>query len=102
MGVKAVRDLRSIRPAASAEELERFETDVLAEFVLARSAAGLADATIRGDLSNLEQMRTWFGRPLWEMARQLLTDPHTTSPPGSTPTRAHTHPDTAGEHSGSP
>ncbi|WP_327100321.1 site-specific integrase [Nocardia vinacea] len=67
MGIAAVRDLRSARPAASAEELERFETDVLAEFVLARSAAGLADATIRGDLSNLEQMRTWFGRPLWEM-----------------------------------
>ncbi|WP_405180783.1 site-specific integrase [Nocardia sp. NBC_01377] len=67
MGVTAVRDLRSVRPAASAEELERFETDVLAEFVLARSAAGLADATIRANLSNLEQIRIWFGRPLWEM-----------------------------------
>ncbi|MFE2999746.1 tyrosine recombinase XerC [Nocardia sp. NPDC059246] len=35
-------------------------------------------------------------------ARQLLTDPHTANPPGSTPTRAPTHPDAAGEHSGSP
>lgn len=67
LGVTAVRDLRSVRPPASAEELERFETDVLAAFVLARSAAGLTDSTVRGDLSNLEQIRAWFGRPLWEM-----------------------------------
>jgi integrase/recombinase XerD len=42
-----VADLRSHRPPASAGELERFETDVLAGMVLARSAAGLADGTIR-------------------------------------------------------
>ena len=34
---------------------------------MARSSAGLADSTIRGDVGNLEQVRTWFGRPLWEM-----------------------------------
>ncbi|MCP2290799.1 tyrosine-type recombinase/integrase [Nocardia amikacinitolerans] len=67
MGIAVVRDLRLVRQAASAEELERFETDVLAGFVLARSSAGLADGTIRGDLSNLDQVRSWFGRPLWEM-----------------------------------
>ena len=39
-----VIDLRSRRPIASAEELERFETDALAGLVLARSSAGLADA----------------------------------------------------------
>lgn len=65
--VAGVRDLRSLRPAASSEELEQFETDVLAGLVLARSSAGLADETIRGELSNLEQIREWFGRPLWEM-----------------------------------
>ncbi|WP_223874821.1 site-specific integrase [Salinispora oceanensis] len=27
----------------------------------------MADATIRGDVGHLEQVRTWFGRPLWEM-----------------------------------
>jgi hypothetical protein len=59
--------LRSRRPPASAEELERFETDVLAGLVLARSAAGLADSTIRGELGHLDQLRGWFGRPLWEM-----------------------------------
>ena len=34
---------------------------------LARAAAGLADATIVSDVVNLEQIRVWFGRPLWEM-----------------------------------
>ena len=63
----AVRDLREHRPPASAEELEEFETDVLAGFVLARAAAGLADGTIRGEVGHLEQVRAWFGRPLWEM-----------------------------------
>ncbi|MFZ3595072.1 tyrosine-type recombinase/integrase [Streptomyces sp. BH104] len=52
---------------ATADDLERLETDVLAGFVLARASAGLADGTIRGDVSHLEQMRSSFGRPLWEM-----------------------------------
>ena len=67
MAVVAVADLRTRRAPASAEELAAFETDVLAGMVLARSAAGLADSTIRGELSHLDQMRDWFGRPLWEM-----------------------------------
>ena len=35
--------------------------------MLARASAGLSDGTIRGEVSNLEQAREWFGRPLWEM-----------------------------------
>ncbi|WP_405747556.1 hypothetical protein OG422_30625 [Streptomyces sp. NBC_01525] len=62
-----VRDLREHWAPASAEELERFETDVLSGFVLARASAGLTDGTIRGDVGHLEQIRTWFGRPLWDM-----------------------------------
>ncbi|GAB3167736.1 hypothetical protein [Streptomyces incanus] len=46
--------------------MERFEADMLSGFVLARASAGLADGTIRGDVGHLEQIRTWFGRPLWE------------------------------------
>lgn len=38
-----VRDLREMRSAAGPEEIEEFETDVLAGFVLARSAAGLSE-----------------------------------------------------------
>ena len=62
-----VRDLRGHWAPVSAEELERFETDVLSGFVLARASAGLADGTIRGDVGHLDQIRTWFGRPLWDM-----------------------------------
>jgi hypothetical protein len=62
-----VRDLREHWAPASAEELERFETDVLSGFVLARASAGLADGTLRGDVGHLDQIRTWFGRPLWDM-----------------------------------
>jgi integrase/recombinase XerD len=54
-------------PRPAPDELAAFETDVLAGFVLARAAAGLADATIRSDVSHLEQLRAWFGRPLWGM-----------------------------------
>lgn len=53
---------------AGPEELAAFETDVLAGFVLARAAAGLSDGTIASDVVHLEQVRAWFGRPLWEMA----------------------------------
>jgi hypothetical protein len=42
-----VRDLREYRESVSAEELERFETDVLAGFVLARASAGLTDTWSR-------------------------------------------------------
>jgi hypothetical protein len=62
-----VRDLWQRRAPSTPEELAAFETDVLAGFVLARASAGLADATIRGDVGNLEQIRAWFGQPLWEM-----------------------------------
>jgi integrase/recombinase XerD len=67
VGLAVVRDLREMRSAVGAEEIAEFETDVFAGFVLARSAAGLSDSTIRSDVSHLEQVRTWFGRPLWDM-----------------------------------
>ncbi|MEU4233214.1 site-specific integrase [Nonomuraea sp. NPDC026600] len=55
------------RAPATAEDVEALETDVLAGFVLARAAAGLSDGTISSDVMHLEQVRAWFGRPLWEM-----------------------------------
>jgi integrase/recombinase XerD len=67
LSLAAVRDLREARAPAGPDELVAFETDVLAGFVLARAAARLADATIRSDVSHLEQLRAWFGRPLWDM-----------------------------------
>jgi site-specific recombinase XerD len=67
LGLAAVRDLRVARPPATAEDIAALETDVIAGFVLARAAAGLADSTISSDVLHLEQVRGWFGRPLWEM-----------------------------------
>ncbi|BAH55753.1 MULTISPECIES: hypothetical protein [Rhodococcus] len=66
-GLSVVRDLREVRAAVGPEDTERFETDVFAGFVLARCAAGLSDNMIRSDVSHLEQVRTWFGKPLWDM-----------------------------------
>ena len=67
MSLAVVRDLRDPRAPAGPDEIAAFETDVLAGFVLARAAAGLADATIRSDVGHLEQLRAWFGRPLRDM-----------------------------------
>jgi integrase/recombinase XerD len=62
-----VRDLSDRRAELGPDDIAAFETDVLAGFLLARAAAGLADSTVRGDIGHLDQVRSWFGRPLWEM-----------------------------------
>jgi hypothetical protein len=67
LGLAAVRDLRERRVPAGPEEIAEFETDVLAGFVLARASAGLAEGTISSDIGHLEQVRTWCGKPLWDM-----------------------------------
>jgi hypothetical protein len=67
MGPAAVRYVRERRVPAGPEELAAFETSALAGFVLARAAAGLSDRTISLDVTHLEQIRSWFGRPLWDM-----------------------------------
>ncbi|MFC4015442.1 hypothetical protein ACFOY2_50090 [Nonomuraea purpurea] len=67
LALAVVKDLRVARAPATAEDLEALETDMLAGFVLARAVAGLSDGTISSDVVHLEQVRAWFGRPLWEM-----------------------------------
>jgi hypothetical protein len=62
-----VKELPMARAPAAAEDLEALEPDVPAGFVLARAAAGLSGGTISSDVVHLEQVRVWFGRPLWEM-----------------------------------
>ncbi len=67
MSLAAVTDLRQARQLSSPDEIAAFEIDVMAGFVLARSAAGLADGTVASDVGHLTQIRMWFKRPLWEM-----------------------------------
>jgi hypothetical protein len=67
LSLAAARDLRVARAPVTAEDLAALETDVLAGFVLARAAAGLSDGTIASDVLHLEQVRAWFGPPLWDM-----------------------------------
>ncbi|MBG0823322.1 tyrosine-type recombinase/integrase [Planomonospora sp. ID91781] len=67
MAIAVVKDLRDKRLPTTDEELAAFETDLLAGFVLARAAAGIADVTIRQNVIDLEQIRSWLNRPLWEM-----------------------------------
>ena len=64
-----VRDLRRSALPNGPEEIVYFEVGILAELTLAlaRAAAGMSDTTIRRDVAALEQIRTWLGRPLWEM-----------------------------------
>jgi hypothetical protein len=63
----ALAVVRNLRAAADPDELDAFETDVLSGFVLARAAAGLSDGTISSDVIHVDQVRAWFGRPLWDM-----------------------------------
>ena len=57
MSLAVVRDLRVARALVTLDDLAALETDVLAGFVLARAAAGLADSTIASDVVHLEQIR---------------------------------------------
>ncbi|WP_063041807.1 hypothetical protein [Nocardia pseudovaccinii] len=95
-GVGKVRDrafLPNLRgPAAT---LERLRIDRELEEAITCGADPLHLSVMFG-ISDTNAIR-WATN-----ARQLPTDPHTPSPPASTPTRAPTHPNTAGEHSGSP
>ncbi|MFD5875853.1 tyrosine-type recombinase/integrase [Streptomyces sp. NPDC060322] len=66
MVLTAVRQIRrALEP--DLQTVEDFETEVLSGFVLARAASGISDGSIRREVGDLDLMRSWFGRPLWEM-----------------------------------
>ena len=62
VAVAVVRDLRSRSRLETPAEFAAFEQDLLAEFVLARSSAGISDGTIRNDVAAVVELREWFGR----------------------------------------
>jgi hypothetical protein len=62
-----VRDLRSPRSLADPADAADYQEHLLAEFVLARLAHGVADGTIRGELAALEEFLTSAGVWAWEI-----------------------------------
>ncbi len=60
-----VRDLRSARPVLTDEDLDAFEQDLVAGFVLARSAAGVEDRSIQAEIRAVTEFRDVMGRHLW-------------------------------------
>ena len=72
MGLAAVRAIRPHLRLETPGEVDAFEQDLLAEFVLARSSAGITDTTVSADVAAVVGLREWFGRPLWEMTARDL------------------------------
>jgi integrase/recombinase XerD len=67
LSLAVVRDLREARAPAGPDELAAFETDVLAGFVLAWAAPAFLITRSGRMWGTLEQLRAWFGGPLWDM-----------------------------------
>ncbi len=62
-----VHDIHSPRSLESPEDATAFQEDLLAEFVLARSAHGVADATVRSELAAVTEFLDWAGCFAWEV-----------------------------------
>ena len=62
-----VRDLRSPRSLADPSAAADYQEHLLAEFVLARLAHGVADSTIRGELAAVEEFLASAGVWAWEV-----------------------------------
>lgn len=73
LSLAVVRDLRVVRASVTLDDLAALETDVLAWFVLARAAAGLADSTIASNAVHLEQVRAWSGERCGRTASMITS-----------------------------
>ncbi len=62
-----VRDLRSPRSLADPADAADYQEHLLAEFVLARLAHGVADGTIRGELAAIEEFLASAGVWAWQV-----------------------------------
>jgi site-specific recombinase XerC len=65
MTLALVHDLRSARPEPSSEDLDAFEQDLVADFVLARSAAGVVDKSIQTEIRAISEFRDSMDRHVW-------------------------------------
>jgi hypothetical protein len=55
-----VHDIRSPRSLGTPQAAADYQQDLLAEYVLARSAHGVCDSTVRGDLAAVEEFLCWY------------------------------------------
>jgi site-specific recombinase XerD len=62
-----VRDIHSPCCLDSAAAAAGYQEDLLAEFVLARSAHGVTDATVRSELASITEFLGWVGCFAWEV-----------------------------------
>lgn len=62
-----VHDIHAPRSLDSPEAAAAYQEDLLAEFVLARSAHGVADATVRSELAAVTEFLDWAGCFAWEV-----------------------------------
>lgn len=67
VSLAVVRDIRSPRSLSTTQDALAYQEDLLAAFVLARSAHGVTDATVRAELSAVGEFLDWVDRPLWEV-----------------------------------
>ena len=66
MALGVVRDLRSPRSLDGPGEAAGYQEHLMAEYVLARLAHGVADGTIRGEITAVEQFLEHAGVFAWE------------------------------------
>lgn len=67
MSLGVVRDLRSPRMLETAEDARDYQEHLLAEYVLARAAHGVLDATIRQDVASVDEFLSWAAVWAWEI-----------------------------------
>lgn len=65
--LNVVRDLRSPRSLSNADSAQAYQEHLMAEFVLSRLAQGVADSTIRKELTAIDQFLVTAGVPAWEV-----------------------------------
>lgn len=67
MSLGVVRDLRSPRSLDTAEDAGAYQEHLVAEYVFARVAHGVLDATIRQDVMAIEEFLAWAEVWAWEV-----------------------------------
>lgn len=70
MSLGVVRSIRSPRSLDTGEDASAYQEHLLAEYVFARTAHGVVDATIRQDVMAIEEFLAWVEVWAWEIEPQ--------------------------------